>query len=106
MTTARASPALSLAVWFAATVCGIAVANPDDRATALSCEHLIRPLFKQLSARKPDWDIAALLGADATKARLGRLLGGDETPALLFTASHGMEFPISDARQLRHQGAS
>ena len=92
-------------MWFAATVCGVAVANPDDRATALSSEHLIRPLFKQLSARKPDWDIAALLGADATKARLGRLLGGDETPALLFTASHGMEFPIGDPRQLRHQGA-
>ena len=81
------------------------VANPDDRATALSSEHLIGPLCRQLSARKPDWDIAALLGAAATKARLGRLLGGDETPALLVTASHGMEFPFDDERQLRHQGA-
>ena len=81
------------------------VANPDDRATALSSELLVRPLFKHLSARKPDWDIAALLGDEATKARLGHLLGGDDTPALLFTASHGMEFPIGDPRQLRHQGA-
>lgn len=81
------------------------VANPDDRATALSSDLLVRPLFKHLSARQPGWDIAALLGDEATKARLGRLLGGDDTPALLFTASHGMEFPIGDPRQLRHQGA-
>jgi hypothetical protein len=39
------------------------------------------------------------------QANLGRLLGGDRTSALLFTASHGMGFPLGDPRQLPHQGA-
>ncbi len=43
---------------------------------------------------------------DASKAGLERLLskaGG--RPALVFIASHGMEFPLGDPRQLPHQGA-
>jgi hypothetical protein len=81
------------------------VANPDDNATNLSTEHLVGPLFKKLKKGKSDWKVAAFLKDKATKARLGRLLGGDQTPALLFTASHGMEFPMGDKRQIPHQGA-
>ncbi len=52
-----------------------------------------------------DWQFESFLAEQATKAQLGRLLGGDQTPALLFTASHGMEFPQDDSRQIPHQGA-
>jgi hypothetical protein len=83
------------------------VANSDDKATSLSVDHLVRPLYESLQARYTDWQMEPILKDDAKKARLLRLMGGDETPALLFTASHGMEFPQDDPkqRQLAHQGA-
>jgi acylphosphatase len=79
------------------------VRTPGDQATLLSADQLIKPLADKLSAT--DWSLRALLEAQATKSQLSRLLGGAETPALLFTASHGMGFPKGDARQLPHQGA-
>jgi hypothetical protein len=81
------------------------VANADDRATRLSAENLVKPLVDMMSSGRPDWTIEPILKGAATKARLERLLGGDETPALLFTASHGVAFPNGDEYQLRHQGA-
>jgi hypothetical protein len=83
------------------------VANPEDQATSLSVNKLVRPLYEHLKARYTHWQMEAILKDDATKTRLVRLAGGDETPALLFTASHGMEFPKDDPqqRQVRYQGA-
>jgi hypothetical protein len=81
------------------------VGNPDDPATQLSADHLVKPLADQIAHAEPSWKVETLLRDEATKARLGRLLGGEETPALLFSASHGMGFPEGDARQLPHQGA-
>jgi hypothetical protein len=80
------------------------VANPDDRSTQLSQANLAQPLLKLLQER-PDWEVSAYLKDQATKAQLQRLLGGDQTPAFLFTTSHGMEFPMNDKRQFPHQGA-
>jgi hypothetical protein len=84
-----------------------ATANPDDRATNRSAAELATPLASTLRAspKAADWQIETVRGEQATKARLGGLLGGAETPALLFTASHGAEFDVVDPRQLRHQGA-
>ena len=79
------------------------VRNPDDRSTALSATELVQPLAAKLA--QSNWDVQAVLNTDATKGRLQQLLGGAETPALLFTASHGMGFPNGDPRQLPHQGA-
>jgi len=97
------------------------VANPDDKATQLSSKYLISPLPRKLREQQPfvrwveegdvrrklelEWQFESFLAEQATKAQLARLIGGDQTPALLFTASHGMEFPLDDPRQLPHQGA-
>lgn len=81
------------------------VENADDPATQLSNESLVTPLLHDLRRSCPGWEMSTLLKEDATKAKLTRLLGGEETPALLFTSSHGMEFPFGDPRQRPHQGA-
>ncbi|MFZ0790187.1 MAG: hypothetical protein WAM94_11250, partial [Chromatiaceae bacterium] len=81
------------------------VANPLDQATNLSARQLVTPLKDQLAGQFADWSFEAALAEEATKARLARLLGGEGTPSLLFTASHGMDFPMTSPRQIPHQGA-
>jgi hypothetical protein len=83
------------------------VQNEGDMATELSAMHLIEPMAQNLDDDLCDkgWKIQHVTPAEALKSRLTNLLGGDETPALLFTASHGMGFPIDDPRQATHQGA-
>jgi hypothetical protein len=81
------------------------VQNRSDRATTLSAKELTKPLANWIADDQPGWQIQTCLSKQATKAQLTRLLGGDQTPALLFTASHGMGFPLKDPRQLPHQGA-
>jgi hypothetical protein len=87
----------------------VGVRNPGDGATRLSEEELVRPLPAELKAglggAAADWDFVSRLGPDAIKDRIAELLGGADTPALLFTASHGMGLPLNHPRQLRHQGA-
>ncbi len=83
------------------------VQNLDDPATKLSANELVAPLAERMGEdqEKGGWRVETVLGSDAKRARLEKLMGGEETPALLFTASHGMGFPIEDSRQLQHQGA-
>jgi hypothetical protein len=81
------------------------VANPDDKATAMSSTQLIQPLAKQMKDRYKDWKVDLIAPEKATKATLGSYMGGKETPALLFSASHGMSFKPDDLRLLRHTGA-
>lgn len=86
----------------------------NDRATTLSSEGLIAGLEGYVQQRVlkqdtkepfPHWSIDVRSAEQATKDQLAKMLGGDETPAVLFTASHGMGFPNGDPRQLGHQGA-
>jgi len=81
------------------------VAHPGDPATSSSLRDLVEPLAASVSLERPDWQVEAVLGPGATKAALAERLGGPLTPALLFTASHGLGFPRSDPRHLPHQGA-
>ncbi len=81
------------------------VRNSGDAATQLSADQLIKPLAEIMAQDQPDWQVQTFLKDEATKAQLGQLLGGNDTPSLLFTASHGMGFPNGDPRQLPHQGA-
>jgi hypothetical protein len=91
--------------------------NPGDKATKLSAQYLVQPLYENLSQQvvgndlvlSQPWELGTpVLGeGQATHARLEALLGGDpaQTPALLFAASHGIEFPAGHPAQLRQQGA-
>ena len=81
------------------------VHNPDDLATGRMADCLVRPLAAALAGSRPDHEVETVIGSEATKARLGRLLGGEETPRLLFTACHGMGFPAGHERQRECQGA-
>jgi hypothetical protein len=83
------------------------VSNPDDRATLLSADHLVDPLYERIQEQYGErWQIDTVPREEAGRERLKRLLGA-ETPALLFAACHGVEFPKDDPqeRQVCHQGA-
>jgi hypothetical protein len=79
--------------------------NPDDEHTRLTANMLVRPLANQLAQGQTDWEIETVLGSQATKLRLSQVMGGVQTPAVLFTACHGVAFPSSDPRQESDQGA-
>lgn len=83
------------------------IANPDDRATQMSAAQLIKPITAKIQGdeKLKDWKVNVVEPASATKANLTNYLGGKDTPAFLFTASHGMGFKLDDNRLLPHQGA-
>ena len=85
------------------------VCNGPDPATQLSAAQLVDPLataFAQQLSQQAGWQVQHWEAAAANKAKLARLLGGGETPAFLFSASHGAGFSQSgDARQRGQQGA-
>ena len=85
--------------------------NNDDPSTLLSSTMLISPLAEEITkltsggALAAGWQVETLPYEETKKERLVRLMGGADTPALLFTASHGAAFNQGDPRQLKHQGA-
>jgi hypothetical protein len=87
------------------------VSNDDDRPTARLRTELIEPLSQALHQYQ-GWEVRTHLGTEAKKECLYDLLGGPETPALLFTGSHGLGFRVEEERlaairkrQLAEQGA-
>jgi hypothetical protein len=77
----------------------------NDTITQLATEHLVQPLYDKLKASYPDYNVVRFIGQQATKAQLKQLLGGDQAPALLFTAGQGLALPPGDSRQMAQQGA-
>jgi hypothetical protein len=90
----------------ARTAAFFGVENPDDRATYASARYLVAPLadFVERTQAERGWSVQRALAGEATRDRLARLLG-DDAPAFLFTASHGVGFPSGDPLQRAHQGA-
>jgi len=82
----------------------------NDALTEDSVRFLLQPIAARLReleknrASGEPWRIEEIVGDDAVKARLVRLMGGDEAPALLFTASHGICFSKDVVRLRREQG--
>ncbi len=76
----------------------------QDAGTEVSNERLLKPLIEELDG-KPGCQCETYLAEKATKERLRRLLGGDETPDLLFSAGHGVYYKNGHVRQRSHQGA-
>jgi len=83
------------------------VVNDDDAETLQARQRLIDPLHASVAGhpKSAGWALDSVPIGAATKSRLAGLLGGDATPALLFTSSHGLEFDADDPRLLPHQGA-
>jgi hypothetical protein len=83
------------------------VATDHDDATQMSSLGLCRPLAAYLSALElaGGWEIETHLGREASLERFAAVLGGEGTPALAFTASHGVRYPVGDPRQRLGQGA-
>jgi hypothetical protein len=76
-----------------------------DPATELIHDLLVEPLAEGLTADVAGWEIATACREEATRDRLARLLGGAETPALLFTGCHGLGYRAGDPLQRAEQGA-
>jgi hypothetical protein len=84
------------------------VTHPSpDTATDQGLEFLVKPLLQSLS-NADGWSFDPVLGLDAKKGALEQRLGGAQTPALLFTASHGLRVRPGSQSKLTpagHQGA-
>ncbi len=81
--------------------------NPGDEATSLTSKHLIAPLHRHFVTRMTGaaWQFVRVAPENATKANLLRVLRLEAPPALLFAATHGLEFDAGDPRQVQLQGA-
>jgi len=86
--------------------------HPLDRATQLSCEQLVQPLAGEAEGtsiiEQVDFAKCCFIAQEATKANLNEVFcpsPGTKPPAMLFTATHGIEFKKGEPNQLGTQGA-
>jgi hypothetical protein len=76
-----------------------------DAATQLSADQLVKPLAEGKLSRR--WQTESIWGERATHEAMTELLTrkASDAPGFLFTASHGMGFPLGHADQRTQQGA-
>jgi len=79
--------------------------HDNDTATRQVTERYVKPFADELRDAHGDWLIQADTGEQATKGRLGQLLGKDETTSFLFTSGHGLMFGPGSDKQESFQGA-
>jgi hypothetical protein len=88
--------------------------HADDAATQLSADLLIHPLCDVSTESDPTiadellYSSSCFIGPEkATKSNLLSLFrtGCSATPVMLFTASHGLDWPLGSEQQRRQQGA-
>lgn len=80
--------------------------NPEDWCTEQASRVLVGALAERLAARnEPGWLVRPYRGPEATKPRLKSLLGGNEKPDVLLTATHGLWFTRDHVQQRSFQGA-
>ncbi|MCU0519276.1 MAG: hypothetical protein MUF84_01085 [Anaerolineae bacterium] len=81
--------------------------HPGDTATSLSSTHLVAPLAQHFRARTvgAPWQIVRIAPEKTIKTNLLKILQLTPAPALVFAATHGMEFGADDPRQRDLQGA-
>ncbi len=80
------------------------VSNPNDIITGQTTKYLIEPLHQDLATDLANWNINKHTGDNTTKCRLTRLLGGPETPDILFSVAHGLCYKKGHPLQKERQG--
>ncbi|MBE0697734.1 MAG: hypothetical protein IH586_12505, partial [Anaerolineaceae bacterium] len=90
--------------WHARRLAFFAPSHPDDRMSQATTEGFVRPLV-EYQRQKSNWETHLLLGEKATRSALGQVLGGADTPAILFAAAHGVEFPAQSPYQRPYHGS-
>jgi hypothetical protein len=78
-----------------------------DAATQLSADRLVKPLAEGKLSARVGCQFEAIWGEQAKREALTEIVtrSGASAPGLLFTASHGMGFPLGHADQRSLQGA-
>jgi hypothetical protein len=82
--------------------------HAGDPSMDVAVRELVHPLIRDLQADdllQADWLVDGAIGESATRAALLDALGGTATPAVVFIAAHGLDFPAGDDRQRSEQGA-
>ena len=80
------------------------VENEGDSATAATAQDLVEGLANRIDGYRSGWQVDRFMREEASKSCLSELLGGAQTPALLFAGGHGL-VPQSSTHREALQGA-